>query len=40
MPAANRARLLWLLSRLAERRWRTNQPVRAEDDDEHANLDQ
>jgi len=39
MPAANRARLLWLLSRLAERRWRANPPVITEDDDEYAHLD-
>jgi hypothetical protein len=39
MPAANRARLLWLLGRLAERRWQAERPVREGDDDERRATD-
>jgi hypothetical protein len=34
MPAANRSRLLWLLSRLAERRWQANRATGEEGQDE------
>jgi hypothetical protein len=37
MPAANRARLLWLLSRLAERQWQASRSNGEAGEDEHSN---